>query len=133
MKRALFILLSGFILLNLITLSVFAADTKSIRAEQIVNASAQDMLILDVRSSSEYADGHIPGAINIPHDELQDRINEITANQASSVVVYCRSGHRAGLAANILAEHHFSNVLLLEGHMKGWQAAELPIEQLQEQ
>jgi phage shock protein E len=56
-------------------------------------------VLLDVRTPGEFASGHLDGAVNIPVDELADRLGEIEGDQ---VVVYCRSGHRSAKAAAVL-------------------------------
>lgn len=85
-------------------------------------------LILDVRSAEEYAEGHIPGAVNIPHDQLGPRLAEISSYKDKEVVLYCRSGKRAGIAANTLQAAGFSKLLHLDGDMNGWAASgNLPI------
>lgn len=80
----------------------------------------QTGLILDVRSPGEYAEGHIPGAINIPHDQLDSRLAEISSYKDKDIVLYCRSGHRAGIAANTLRAAGFGKLLHLDGDMNGW-------------
>jgi rhodanese-related sulfurtransferase len=95
-------------------------------AEQI--QSSQAPLILDVRSKKEYAEGHIPGAVNIPHDQLDSRLSEIDAAKTHEIVVHCRSGYRAEIAAKILIEAGYSDVYDLDGHMNGWQSGGYPIE-----
>jgi len=77
-------------------------------------------LILDVRSPEEYAEGHIPGAINIPHDQLGSRLAEIGAYKDKNIVLYCRSGRRVRIAAGILQAAGFRNLLHLAGDMGGW-------------
>ncbi len=84
-------------------------------------------LIVDVRSAEEYSLGHIPGAINIPHDELSGRIAELYAYKSDEIVVHCQSGRRAQLAEAVLAANGFSNVRDLNGHWQAWQALELPV------
>ena len=83
-------------------------------------------LVLDVRTREEFARGHIPGAINIPHDELPTRLTELPIAKSEEVVVHCQSGRRAQLAAVALRESGYSNVRDLGGHWAGWQAAGLP-------
>jgi len=93
--------------------------------------SSQAPLILDVRSEQEFADGHIPGAMNIPHDQLGDRLSEIDAAKSDEIVVHCRSGHRAEIAEKILINAGYSDVRDLDGHMNGWQSGGYPIEESQ--
>ena len=88
----------------------------------------QAPLILDVRSEKEYSESHIPGAVNIPHDQLRDRLSKIDAAKADEIVVHCRSGHRAGIAEKVLVEAGYSNVRDLDGHMNAWQSGGYPIE-----
>ncbi|MEN8145411.1 MAG: rhodanese-like domain-containing protein [Gemmatimonadota bacterium] len=83
--------------------------------------------LLDVRTPAEYAEGHVTGAVNIPHTELADRLGELDFGLSEELVVYCRSGRRAAVAESILAEAGFTGVRDLEGHISGWQAAELPL------
>lgn len=79
-------------------------------------------LVLDVRSLEEYKAGHIPGAINIPHDQLTSRLTEIESDKNRDVVLYCRSGRRVVIAADILQSAGFSKLLHLDGDMGGWQS-----------
>lgn len=87
----------------------------------------QSGLILDVRSPEEYAEGHIPGAVNIPHDQLGSRLAEIAVHKNKDIVLYCRSGKRAGIAANTLQAAGFSKLLHLAGDMGGWLNGNLPV------
>jgi rhodanese-related sulfurtransferase len=90
-------------------------------AERIARGDAP--LILDVRTPAEFAEGHLPGAINIPHDELTGRLDELGVERDAEVVVYCRTGRRAGLAESVLVETGFSNVHDLKGHWRDWSGA----------
>lgn len=65
--------------------------------ELVANGAA----LLDVRSVDEFAAQHIPGALNIPVNELPARMSELGPN-ARPIVVYCRSGARSALAAQLL-------------------------------
>lgn len=82
-------------------------------------------LVLDVRSDEEFAQGHVPGAVLIPHDQLERRISEL--GEPRDVVVYCRSGRRSGLIQPVLEKNGFK-VRQLEGSWQAWQAAGLPEE-----
>jgi phage shock protein E len=106
------------------------AGPKSISAEELAEQIqlSQAPLILDVRSEKEYAKGHIPGALNIPHGELPDRLSEIDVAKTEKIIVHCLSGYRARIAEKILIEAGYSNVRDLDGQMKGWQRAGYPIE-----
>jgi len=85
-------------------------------------------VILDVRRDDEFDAGHIAGAIHIPYDELPARAAEIGADPGAPILVYCRSGRRAGIAETALAEAGYTNLMDLEGHINGWTESGLPLE-----
>ena len=65
--------------------------------------------IVDVRTPGEYLDGHYPGAINIPLNELPQRLDEFK-EMKKPIVAYCRSGARSGVAISVLKQNGFSEV-----------------------
>lgn len=65
--------------------------------------------LVDVRTPGEFAAGHLPGAVNIPVNELQSRLGELGESSAP-VVLYCRSGARSASASGILKKAGFSSV-----------------------
>ncbi|MGW8283032.1 MAG: rhodanese-like domain-containing protein, partial [Gemmatimonadota bacterium] len=79
------------------------------------------------RSPEEYAAGHIPGAVNIPYDELPERLDELNGAQDQEIIVYCRTGRRAGIAELALQEAGFRNVRDLDGHMVDWTSGGYPV------
>jgi rhodanese-related sulfurtransferase len=78
------------------------------------------LLVLDVRTPQEYAEGHVPGAVNVPYDQLASRLAEIPKDK--DVVLYCKSGRRAGIAADVLAANGYTRLSHLEGDMPAWAA-----------
>ena len=85
-------------------------------------------VILDVRSGQEYASGHVPGAINIPVDQLPGHLPELRRHDNAEIVVYCESGGRASKAADMLIGDGFLNVRHLQGDMKQWRQDDLPMD-----
>ena len=83
-------------------------------------------VVIDVRSSEEYASGHIPGAVNIPFDQVADRIAEVDAPHG--VALYCMIGPRARKGESALLAASYPKVFHLEGGLAAWQAAGLPVE-----
>jgi rhodanese-related sulfurtransferase len=83
------------------------------RAQELV---AQGALLLDVRSTSEFAGGALPGAINIPGSELSSRLDELPTNR--TIVTYCQSGSRSASAATLLRNKGFTVCNL--GPMRAW-------------
>jgi phage shock protein E len=88
---------------------------------------AAPLVILDVRTPAEFAAGHIPGARNIPHDQLAQRIAELDGARSSDIVVYCRTGRRSGTALHTLKAAGFTRLEHLDGDYTAWQAAKQPI------
>lgn len=117
------------IVFSFVSFSLFAIGAVDVSQEQMLAGQKSGWLVIDVRSLEEYNDGHVPGAINIPHGEIGDRIEEILEHKDRPVVVYCRSGFRAGKAAQSLLQNDFTQVKHLDGDMNGWVAAERAVEQ----
>jgi phage shock protein E len=78
----------------------------------------QGGLLVDVRSPLEFDAGHLPGALNMPIEELESRLVELT-DKHRAIVLYCRSGRRSALAAEQLRARGYSNVHDL-GAMENW-------------
>ena len=78
-------------------------------AKQIMD-SEEGYIILDVRTQEEYDEGHIPGAILIPNTEIEVRAEEELPDKDQLILVYCRSGRRSKLAAEILVELDYTNI-----------------------
>lgn len=100
-----------------------------ISQEEFLSNPPEGVLILDVRTSREFNAGHVPNAINIPHDELASRVGELKTDPTAPVVVYCERGKRAGIAANLLADAGYTRILHLEGDMEQWRANDRPTEE----
>lgn len=127
--------IAGFIGLGaLLWLAAAAAEpppTPLVGAEVLLaRAAAHDpaLVVLDVRTPAEYAAGHVPGAINVPHDEVEGRLDELAGLRDKDVVVYCKGGRRAALALEVLGRHGYTRLWHLDGDMQGWEAAGRPVE-----
>ena len=110
---------------------LFAADVADIKPDTLLARTAKhdtSLVIVDVRTPEEFAEGHVPGAKNIPHDQLQSRLAELSGDKNKDIVLYCRSGRRAGLAAETLQSNGFHKVLHLEGDMLKWNEANRAVE-----
>jgi len=82
--------------------------------------------LLDVREPDEWAAGHIPGATLIPLGELPSRLGELERN--AKIVVVCRSGNRSAEGRDILLGAGFPAVTSLDGGMKEWARAGMPVQ-----
>jgi len=94
------------------------------RAKEMIDADPS-LAILDVRTEGEYAEGHIEGAINIPVEELEQRLDEL--DKERGILVYCRSGFRSEQACEMLIEGGFRKVYNMEGGIIAWMGAGYPI------
>jgi rhodanese-related sulfurtransferase len=77
-----------------------------------------EVIVLDVRTSEEFQGGHIPNAILIPLQELENRLTEL--DKEKSYLVVCRSGNRSTQASEILSNNGFSTIYNMTGGMNNW-------------
>ncbi len=111
-------------------LAVLAGDAATIEPQALVERLAwgdRTLVLLDVRTPAEYAEGHLPGARNIPHSELAARIAELEGARASDIVVYCRSGNRSAQALAVLEQAGFKRLLHLDGDYLRWSGDGKPV------
>ena len=94
-----------------------------------LNESEKGPLVIDVRTPAEYASGHIPGAVNIPFDQISQRTAEI--DDRRGVALYCKVGPRARKGESALLAAGYEKVFHVEGGFSAWQAAGLPVERAQ--
>lgn len=85
------------------------------------------MVVLDVRTPEEFADGHIEGAINIDFyaADFESMLAEL--DREAEYVMYCRSGNRSAQTATIMRRLDFAQVDEIEGGILSWVAAGLPV------
>ncbi len=100
------------------------AKATPIAATQLMNRGKT--LVLDVRTSTEFATGHLRDAKNIALGDLAKRIGELEKFKSTQVIVVCRSGNLSSRATLLLQRAGFANVVSLEGGLTAWQAAGLP-------
>lgn len=81
-------------------------------------------LLVDVRSGTEFASGHIPGAVNIPMDQIEARLDDLGVNVP--LVLICQAGKRARMTAGLLAPCQ-RRITVLDGGTKAWIDAGFPV------
>lgn len=115
--------------LLLVMSNIVVAKQKDISAETFLKIPLQERILLDVRTQGEYEAGYIPTAINMPVAELADKMQSL-GDKDQQIIVYCRSGVRAGRAIEFLSSQGFTNLLHLEGDFGEWskqgRATEIP-------
>ncbi len=131
-KRTSIVVLSVVAILAIVaafnTQDLFRSDNYgdvSVNAAWDLIQNEPEMVILDVRTPSEYEDAHIEGAINIPVEEIVDRLNELSANDV--ILVYCRTGNRSGTAVGIMEENGFSKIYHMYEGISAWISEGLPV------
>ena len=75
----------------------------------------EEYILLDVRTKGEYESGYIPGAINIPLSDIDEKIISFLPDKSQMILVYCRSGNRSREASDKLSKLGYSNVLEIGG------------------
>jgi len=79
----------------------------------------QGYIIVDVRTPGEFAQGHVPNAINIPNETIADAQPEALPDKAQRILIYCRSGNRSRQAADKLVAMGYTQILDFGG-ISGW-------------
>ena len=87
----------------------------------------EDVVVLDVREPSETVGGKIARAIQIPVGAVAKRVDELEKFKDKTLLVYCKSGARAGIACKELSKNGFDKVYSLNGGLLAWQDAHLPV------
>lgn len=88
----------------------------------------EDGLFVDVRPEAEYRKGHLPGSVNVPGGNLEQRHKRVQKHKEKPVIVYDGNGFRAGHAGKQLKQGGLQQVLQLKGGYEAWTSANLPIE-----
>jgi rhodanese-related sulfurtransferase len=102
------------------------SSSSQISISQALDKYQAGAFILDVRTSEEWNQGHIPGSLLIPLDQLSGRLSEVPRDR--DVVVVCRTGVRSAQGLQILQQAGFTLVSSMTGGMVAWQAAGYPVE-----
>ena len=108
------------IILAMMLLTACGQTTENNREAVYMNITAQQAkeimdtqtgyVILDTRTQEEYDEGHIPGAILIPYDEILEKAETMLTDKNQLILVYCRSGRRSKLAAEDLVKLGYTNI-----------------------
>ena len=109
-----------FLLLAVVMLTACGELNKTDREATYMNITAEEAkcimdseegyIILDVRTQEEYDQGHIPGAIQISHEEIAEKAEDVLKDKNQLILVYCRSGRRSKIAAKALVKLGYTNI-----------------------
>ena len=84
-------------------------------------------LLIDVREESEYAKDHLPNAIHLGKGIIERDIEESVPELSTPLVLYCGGGYRSALAADNLQKMGYTNVLSMDGGIRGWREKHFPL------
>lgn len=90
--------------------------------------SGEELILVDVREESEYVAGRIPGAIHLGKGIIERDIEKTITNVEEEIILYCGGGYRSALAADALQKMGYTNVISMDGGMRGWKENEFPVE-----
>jgi len=85
------------------------------------------MILIDTREYSEWARGHIPGAIHLGRGVIEREIEKTVPDKDAPIVLYCGGGYRSALAAESLQKMGYRNVVSMDGGWRGWTEAGFPV------
>lgn len=105
-----------------------SAAVTTLQATQMINR--EDAIMLDVRDTDAYAQGHILNARNIPMAQLEERVAELAKGKGKTrtIIVHCETGVRSNAAHALLVKQGFEKVFTLSGGIAAWKTAGLPVE-----
>ncbi|HTA60131.1 MAG TPA: rhodanese-like domain-containing protein [Candidatus Baltobacteraceae bacterium] len=88
--------------------------------------AAEKFVLVDVREESEWAQGHLPGAIHLGKGIIERDVEQSVPDAGAKIILYCGGGFRSALAADNLQKMGYTNVESMDGGWKGWIGAGLP-------
>jgi len=101
-------------------------DVRTVRGRM---EKGEKLLLVDVREESEWADGHLPGAVHLSKGVIERDVEVAIPDPEAEIILYCGGGFRSALAAENLHRMGYTHVLSMDGGYRGWVAAGLPVEE----
>ncbi|HXW62948.1 MAG TPA: rhodanese-like domain-containing protein [Candidatus Acidoferrales bacterium] len=89
--------------------------------------AGEKFVLIDTREDSEWARGHLPGAIHLGRGIIERDIEKTVPDKNTRIVLYCGGGYRSALAADNLQKMGYSNVISMDGGWRGWTEAGFPV------
>jgi rhodanese-related sulfurtransferase len=89
--------------------------------------SAHPLTLVDTREDSEWARGHIPGALHLSKGIIERDIEKKIPDKDAEIVLYCGGGYRSALAADNLQKMGYRNVISMDGGWRGWTESGFPV------
>jgi rhodanese-related sulfurtransferase len=89
--------------------------------------AGEKILLIDTREDSEWARGHIPGAIHLSKGVIERDIEKTAPDKNATIILYCGGGFRSALAADNLQKMGYTNVISMDGGWRGWTESQFPV------
>ena len=98
--------------------------------DEVIQAKneGKSFTLIDVREESEFAAGHIPGAIHVSKGVIERDIESVIPDQDERLILYCGGGYRSAIAAESLVAMGYTSVTSMDGGWRGWRDTEQPVE-----
>jgi len=103
-----------------------AREIGTLQATRLINS--EDAFLLDLRETKDFEGGHLPNATHIPLSQLASRGAELAKYKQRPVIAYCDRGLKSRGARSVLTKLGFEKVYVLEGGMRAWRSAGLPVD-----
>jgi rhodanese-related sulfurtransferase len=88
----------------------------------------EKLILVDVREDSEWARGHLPGAVHLGRGIIERDIEQAFPDKGAPLALYCGGGFRSALSADNLQKMGYTNVISMDGGWRAWTAAGFPTE-----
>jgi rhodanese-related sulfurtransferase len=113
--------------LNLVREAKKRIKEEDFRATKKRIDAGEQFLLIDTREDSEWARGHIPGAVHMSKGIIERDIEKSVPDKDATLVLYCGGGFRSALAADNLQRMGYRNVVSMDGGWRGWTEANFPV------
>ncbi len=87
----------------------------------------ESAVVLDVGEAAVFKKGHIAQAVNLPLEQIKDKITVLNKHKRKPIIVACHNGGRSAKAVSILRNHEFNRLYILEGGLAAWKKENLPL------
>ena len=113
--------------LNLVKSAKSRVKEESVKDTKRRMDGGEKFALVDVREESEWARGHIPGAIHLSKGVIERDIEKTVPDKDATMVLYCGGGFRSALAADNLQKMGYRNVISMDGGWRGWTDSQFPV------
>ena len=116
------------VLLTLLVMLESRRGGKTVSSQQLTNlVNKEEAVVVDVRDSKEFREGHITESRNIPFSSLKENLTQLDKYKEKPVILVCKMGQHAGAAGKILSTSGFKDVRRLSGGITTWKSDGLPL------